>query len=124
MKTFNSLKSKSHSNIDDSIVNAMTGDISYEDLAKVEGISTVALVAKKTSSSSIFRKGDSKCAMSNIKYEYITYKNLKLISKYISPKGKILSTRSTGIKNKKKQRLLRLAINYARFLGILPYVKY
>ena len=41
---------------DDSMVNAMSGDISYEDLAKVEGISTIALKVKKEASSSFFKK--------------------------------------------------------------------
>ena len=56
MADIKSQKLRATQNADDSMVNAMSGDISYEDLAKVEGISTIALKVKKEASSSFFKK--------------------------------------------------------------------
>lgn len=50
----------------------------------------------------------------------IDYKNIDLLSKYISSKGKILSRRITG-NCAKHQRKLALQIKRARFLSLLPY---
>lgn len=117
------VKLKSTQNTDDSVVNAMFGDISYEDLAKVDGISTIALKVKKEASSSFFKKS-SCCPLSSIKDCYISYKNVALLRKFISPRGKIIAVRNSNVMSRKKQKLLREAILRARFLGLLPYVKY
>ena len=106
--------------------NDMVGDISYEELLKIDGISTIALAVKKKASYShiVFKKGDHSCSLSALDIKSITYRNVKLLKKYTSSKGKISSTRMTGVKNKQKQRKLRLAIMHARYLGLLPYVLY
>lgn len=114
---------KSTQNIDDSVVNAMSGDITYEELLKVDGISTIALKVKKNASSSFLKK-TSKCPLANVKDCFISYKNTPLLRKFISPRGKIMAVRNSNIKSRKKQKLLRIAILRARFLGLLPYVKY
>lgn len=114
---------KSTQDVDDSLVNAMSGDISYDDLLKVDGISTIALKVKKDASSSFFKR-TSKCPLSNIKDCFISYKNVSLLKKFISPRGKIMAVRNSNVKSRKKQKLLREAILRARFLGLLPYVKY
>lgn len=49
----------------------------------------------------------------------IDYKNLALLQKYLSDRGKILSRRITGITGK-QQRELTIAIKRARYLGLLP----
>jgi small subunit ribosomal protein S18 len=108
---------------DDSMVNAMSGGISYEDLAKVEGISTIALKVKKEASSSFFKKSTT-CPLSKVEDKYISYKNVKLLRRFISPRGKIVAVRNSNVQSRKKQVLLRQAILRARFLGLLPYVKY
>ena len=117
------VKLKSTQNTDDSVVNAMSGDISYDELTKVEGISTIALKVKKEASSSFFKK-TSRCPLADIKDCYISYKNVSLLRKFISPRGKIIAVRNSNVMSRKKQKLLREAILRARFLGLLPYVKY
>jgi small subunit ribosomal protein S18 len=51
----------------------------------------------------------------------IDYKNIDLLSRYISSKGKIVSRRSSG-NCAKHQRKLARQIKRARFLSLLPYV--
>lgn len=48
----------------------------------------------------------------------LDYKNLNVIQKYVTERGKIVSRRISGI-SAKKQRELVTAINRARFLGLL-----
>ena len=52
----------------------------------------------------------------------IDYKDIKLLSRYISEKGKILPTRITNVSNK-KQKLLSQAIKRARYLGLISYTQ-
>lgn len=51
----------------------------------------------------------------------IDYKDVKLLQRYISEKGKIVPARITAV-SAKKQRLLANAIKRARHLALLPYV--
>ena len=51
----------------------------------------------------------------------IDYKDVKLLSRYVSERGKIVPSRITAV-SAKKQRELAQAIKRARFLGFLPYV--
>ena len=51
----------------------------------------------------------------------IDYKNVHLLKKFISERGKIIPRRLAGV-NSKKQRQIALAIKRARFLALLPYV--
>ena len=51
----------------------------------------------------------------------IDYKDVRLLSRYISERGKIVPSRITAV-SAKKQRELAKAIKRARFLGLLPYV--
>ena len=51
----------------------------------------------------------------------IDYKDVKLLSRYVSERGKIVPSRITAV-SAKKQRELAQAIKRARFLGLLPYV--
>jgi small subunit ribosomal protein S18 len=51
----------------------------------------------------------------------IDYKDTRLLSRYISERGKIVPSRITAV-SAKKQRELANAIKRARFLGLLPYV--
>jgi small subunit ribosomal protein S18 len=51
----------------------------------------------------------------------IDYKNTKLLVKFISPQGKILSRRATGL-TAKQQRSMATAIKRARMSGLLPFV--
>lgn len=51
----------------------------------------------------------------------IDYKNTKLLVKFISPQGKILPRRATGL-TAKQQRSMAIAIKRARMSGLLPFV--
>jgi small subunit ribosomal protein S18 len=51
----------------------------------------------------------------------IDYKDVKLLQRYVSERGKIVPSRITAV-TAKKQRELAKAIKRARFLGLLPYV--
>jgi small subunit ribosomal protein S18 len=49
----------------------------------------------------------------------IEYKNIPLLQRYSTERGKIISRRITGI-SAKQQREMTKAIKLARFLGLLP----
>jgi small subunit ribosomal protein S18 len=51
----------------------------------------------------------------------IDYKDIKLLSRFISERGKIVPSRITAVSTKKQRELAR-AIKRARFLALLPYV--
>jgi small subunit ribosomal protein S18 len=51
----------------------------------------------------------------------IDYKDVKLLQRFMSERGKIMPSRITAV-SAKKQRLLAQAIKRARFLGLLPYL--
>ena len=51
----------------------------------------------------------------------IDYKDVKLLQRYISERGKIVPSRITAV-SQKNQRQLAQAIKRARFLALLPYV--
>ena len=51
----------------------------------------------------------------------IDYKDVKLLQRYVSERGKIVPSRITAV-SANKQRELSRAIKRARFLGLLPFV--
>nr|AJF41950.1 ribosomal protein S18 [Araucaria muelleri]AJF42030.1 ribosomal protein S18 [Araucaria scopulorum]AJF42193.1 ribosomal protein S18 [Araucaria bernieri]AJF42273.1 ribosomal protein S18 [Araucaria luxurians]AJF42354.1 ribosomal protein S18 [Araucaria subulata]AJF42436.1 ribosomal protein S18 [Araucaria columnaris]AJF42519.1 ribosomal protein S18 [Araucaria rulei]AJF42761.1 ribosomal protein S18 [Araucaria humboldtensis]AJF42842.1 ribosomal protein S18 [Araucaria biramulata]AJF43330.1 ribos len=51
----------------------------------------------------------------------INYKNMSLISRFISERGKILSRRVNRLTSK-QQRLMTIAIKRARILSLVPFV--
>src|SRR6201985_634332 len=51
----------------------------------------------------------------------IDYKDVRLLSRFLSERGKIVPSRITAVSGK-KQRELAKAIKRARFLALLPYV--
>lgn len=53
--------------------------------------------------------------------EEIDYKDVELLKKFISERGKILPRRVTGT-SAKNQRKLTVAIKRARIMGLLPFV--
>lgn len=53
--------------------------------------------------------------------DYIDYKDLDTLSRYVSDRGKIRPSRQTGV-CAKHQRLLAKAIKRARHMALLPFV--
>ena len=67
-----------------------------------------------------FRRSKS-CPFSGDNAPAIDYKDVKLLQRFISERGKIVPSRITAV-SAKKQRELAKAIKRSRFLGLLPYV--
>ena len=60
------------------------------------------------------------CPFSQPNSPVIDYKDIRLLTRYLSEKGKIVPSRITGV-SKKKQKELSKAIKRARFLSLLSY---
>ena len=67
----------------------------------------------------VFRRRKS-CPFSGANAPTIDYKDVKLLQRYISERGKIVPSRITAV-SAKKQRELARAIKRARFVALLPY---
>ncbi len=61
------------------------------------------------------------CPFSGPNAPKIDYKDVRLLSRFLSERGKIVPSRITAV-SAKKQRELARAIKRARFLALLPYV--
>ena len=61
------------------------------------------------------------CPFSSDSAPKIDYKDVKLLSRYLSERGKIVPSRITAV-SAKKQRELARAIKRARNLALLPFV--
>ncbi len=68
-----------------------------------------------------FHRRRKTCPFSGANAPKIDYKDVRLLQRYISERGKIVPSRITAVSHK-KQRELAKAIKRARFLGLLPYV--
>lgn len=67
-----------------------------------------------------FRRRKS-CPFSSENSPKIDHKDVRLLQRYLSERGKIVPSRITAV-SAKKQRELARAIKRARFLGLLPYL--
>lgn len=75
-------------------------------------------MAKKKKTKQVrFKKG---CIFCKKNLE-IDYKNIELLSRFLSSKGKIISRRISGVCAKHQRKLAR-EIKRARFLALLPYL--
>ena len=61
------------------------------------------------------------CPFSGANAPKIDYKDVKLLQRYVSERGKIVPSRITAV-SANKQREMSRAIKRARFLGLLPFV--
>ncbi len=61
------------------------------------------------------------CPFSNAKSPTIDYKDVRLLGRYVSERGKMMPSRITAV-SQKQQRKLAQAVKRARFLALLPYV--
>jgi small subunit ribosomal protein S18 len=76
--------------------------------------------AKPQARRPFFRRRKS-CPFTGDNAPKIDYKDVRLLQRYISERGKIVPSRISAVSSL-KQRALARAIKRARFLGLLPYV--
>jgi small subunit ribosomal protein S18 len=63
-----------------------------------------------------------RCYFTDNKIEYIDFKEVDLLRRFISDRGKILPRRVTGTKSN-YQAELAVAIKRARHMALLPFIK-
>lgn len=61
------------------------------------------------------------CPFSGTNAPKIDYKDVRLLHRYVSERGRIVPSRITAV-SAKSQRALTSAIKRARFMALLPYV--
>jgi len=61
------------------------------------------------------------CPFSGDAAPKIDYKDIKLLQRFVSERGKIIPSRISAV-SAKKQRELSKAIKRARYIGLMPYV--
>ena len=69
----------------------------------------------------VFFRRRKSCPLTGPNAPTVDYKDVKLLGRFISERGKILPSRITAV-SAKKQRALSQAIKRARNLALLPYV--
>jgi small subunit ribosomal protein S18 len=67
-----------------------------------------------------FRGRRKSCPFTGKNAPTIDYKDVRLLQRFVSERGKIMPSRITAV-SAKKQRELTQAIKRARFLALLPY---
>lgn len=67
------------------------------------------------------RRMKKRCEFSQKKIGYVDYKDIELLKRFITEKGKILSGKATGLCSA-YQKKLTLAIKRARHMALLPFV--
>lgn len=82
-----------------------------------EGYIKISLVNQ-----SVFIRKRKSCPLSDISIDEINYKNLKLLNKFLSERGKIIPSRITNVAVK-KQKAIANAIKRARHLALISPVK-
>jgi small subunit ribosomal protein S18 len=69
----------------------------------------------------VFFRRKRSCPLTGENAPKIDYKDIKMLQRFISERGKILPSRITSVSHK-KQRILASAIKRARNLALLPFV--
>lgn len=69
-----------------------------------------------------FKKRRKVCYFTQNKVEHIDFKDVELLKRFVTDRGKILPRRVTGT-SAKWQRPLATAIKRARHMALLPFVK-
>ena len=57
----------------------------------------------------------------SINFDLLTYKDIKVLTNYLSEQGKILPRRVTGLTSKQQKKITKL-IKTARIAALLPFV--
>lgn len=71
---------------------------------------------------SVFIRKKKSCPLTQVSLEEINYKNLRLLNKFLSERGKVVPSRISNV-CVKKQKALANAIKKARFLALISPVK-
>jgi len=66
-------------------------------------------------------KDKMRCRFCRAKVDRVDYKDLPMIQKLVTSQGKMFSRKRSG-NCARHQRQAKLAVRYARYLGLLPYV--
>ena len=83
----------------------------------------MAEIAKAQAKKNFYKKSHKKvCYFTENNIEYIDFRDVDMLKKFISDKGKILPRRFTGTKAY-YQKHLALAIKRARHMALLPFVQ-
>lgn len=69
-----------------------------------------------------FFKRKKTCPFTGENAPTIDWKDTRLLSRYVSERGKIMPSRITAV-SQKKQRELAQAIKRARYMALMPYVR-
>jgi len=69
----------------------------------------------------VFSKRRKSCPLSGPKAPAVDYKDVRLLQRYTSERGKIMPSRITSVCNK-KQRRLKQAIKRSRILALMPFI--
>jgi small subunit ribosomal protein S18 len=70
----------------------------------------------------VFFRRSRGCPLEGLLDEEIDYKNIELLFKYVSERGRIMPSRISSI-SARRQRKLALAIKRARLLALMPFVE-
>ncbi len=81
----------------------------------------MSLIVKKTLNKKRKYSKRKPCMFCLEKMEYIDYKNIEIIAKFINTHGKILPSRVTGT-CARHQRGLSTAIKRARIMALIPFI--
>lgn len=74
-----------------------------------------------SSSKRVFFRRRKVCPFSGPNALKIDYKNVRLLEKFVTERGKIIPSRITSV-SAKRQRELAQAVKRARFLALMPYI--
>ena len=82
---------------------------------------TVRVVTKGAGGRRPFFRRRKSCPFSGPNAPKIDYKDVKLLQRFVSERGKIVPSRITAVSSK-KQRELSTAIKRPRYLALIPYL--
>ena len=69
----------------------------------------------------VFFRRRKSCPLTGPKAPAVDYKDVKLLQRFTSERGKIMPSRITAV-SAKKQRVLAVAVKRARNLALMPFV--
>jgi small subunit ribosomal protein S18 len=79
------------------------------------------MIVKRSPVENLFSKKRKQCPFTAAGIRHIDYKDIELLSRFITERGKILPRRITGV-SFTHQRMLCSAIKKSRHMALLPFV--